>query len=394
MTERGIVRLRGHKGHINRIIFFKDRDVLVSCGKDAAIKFWDLATCHCFRTLVTVHDKVIDIALLRDDTRLVAGLNQGMLQVWKLTFTDVVEKGLPKYLQPENESQKLEKDGKMSRVDINNMETIVPEQKNEYENDASILSAEDMGSIARSKNTQLLGLRHSGSVLTCFGKQGSLDLYKVLSDEETYARHKKRMKKAAKKRLREGSEADESDSANSSEPQLEDEMKHICALPVHGKISALSPLLDKHMAYISCLYNDNSFSVLKWDISQEIKPKDDDKADKFTLCMLASPGHRGEIKRVQFASVGDRIVTMSNDAVKCWHFSQYECQVSSTITLEGVGVASMCLTPDDRHVVVGTHTGHLLLYELDTGLKFEEIAGHTGDAGTYYILVFSFKTLY
>ena len=49
VNECGLFRLKGHKGPITRVRFLKDKNVLVSSGKDTLVKFWDLDIQHCFK---------------------------------------------------------------------------------------------------------------------------------------------------------------------------------------------------------------------------------------------------------------------------------------------------------------------------------------------------------
>jgi WD40 repeat protein len=52
--ERGLHRLSGHKGAVTQALFMAGHDVLISSAKDSFVKFWDLETAHCFKTL-TAH---------------------------------------------------------------------------------------------------------------------------------------------------------------------------------------------------------------------------------------------------------------------------------------------------------------------------------------------------
>lgn len=52
MAEVGVCRLSGHKGPITDLAFMTQHPVLISASKDTFVKFWDLETQHCFKTLV------------------------------------------------------------------------------------------------------------------------------------------------------------------------------------------------------------------------------------------------------------------------------------------------------------------------------------------------------
>lgn len=48
----GLCRLVGHRGPITTLQFMQQQPVLISSSKDTFVKFWDLDTQHCFKTLV------------------------------------------------------------------------------------------------------------------------------------------------------------------------------------------------------------------------------------------------------------------------------------------------------------------------------------------------------
>lgn len=52
MAEVGLCRLSGHRNAITKIAFMSQQPVLISGSKDSFVKFWDLDTQHCFKTLV------------------------------------------------------------------------------------------------------------------------------------------------------------------------------------------------------------------------------------------------------------------------------------------------------------------------------------------------------
>lgn len=51
VAETGLCRLSGHKGPITDVAFMTKESVLISASKDSLVKFWDLNTQHCFKTL-------------------------------------------------------------------------------------------------------------------------------------------------------------------------------------------------------------------------------------------------------------------------------------------------------------------------------------------------------
>ncbi|KAF2351817.1 WD40 repeat, partial [Trinorchestia longiramus] len=96
-------------------------------------------------------------------------------------------------------------------------------------------------------------------------------------------------------------------------------------------------------------------------------------------CHITLPGHRADTRAVQFSSVGDTIVSLSNDSFKTWHRSDLECQCTGTMVLPSL-VRSFILAPGDKYAILGAASGHIFLVELATGTVVEDIAGaHCND---------------
>lgn len=88
VAEVGVCRLMGHRGPVTQLAFMTKEPVLLSSSKDTFVKFWDLNTHHCFRTLTGHHTEVWGMALVKDDQYLVTGCGDAELRVWKLSQKD------------------------------------------------------------------------------------------------------------------------------------------------------------------------------------------------------------------------------------------------------------------------------------------------------------------
>ena len=54
------------------------------------MKFWDLDTQHCFKTLVDHRSEVCDFVVIKDGTRLVTGSADSELRVWDIDYNTQV----------------------------------------------------------------------------------------------------------------------------------------------------------------------------------------------------------------------------------------------------------------------------------------------------------------
>lgn len=67
------------------------QNVLITGSKDTLVKFWDLDTQHCFRTLTGHRTEVWSLKLMKEDRYLVTGCGDSELRVWKLTNKDLID---------------------------------------------------------------------------------------------------------------------------------------------------------------------------------------------------------------------------------------------------------------------------------------------------------------
>lgn len=51
VSETGIARFSGHKGDVTSVLFINGKNCVISSSKDTFVKFWDIETKHCFKTL-------------------------------------------------------------------------------------------------------------------------------------------------------------------------------------------------------------------------------------------------------------------------------------------------------------------------------------------------------
>ena len=77
-------------------------DVIISCSKDSFVKFWDLRTQHCFKTLTGHLGEIWSLVSLRDEQLLVTGGADSELRVWSLDWTEKAERsqGAPAKRKP------------------------------------------------------------------------------------------------------------------------------------------------------------------------------------------------------------------------------------------------------------------------------------------------------
>lgn len=323
--ERGLYRLKGHKGMVTSCHFMTQKNVLITSSKDMLAKFWDLDTQHCFLTLVGHKSEIWQTCLVNNETRLLTGSGDSELRVYKI------------------------EDGK--------------------DNEEGPLRCELIGSIMRQGKGRVMTLSvdDTGRYIACHGTDTTLELYQIHSDEEIkHALHKRRKKLIKKQKKK--PEAEQCDEiALDVEQEVGDEMKKIQTFQLKQKLRSCAIHFDgKNDVKLLLLYTSNSFGYYK--VSLEEMPM---KCN--LVSMMASMGHRTDVRTLAFNSDATLLMSGSGECVKIWNRSSQKC----IRTLESDYCLCSCFVPGDRHVIVGTKSGKLQLFDISSGNLLESVDAHT-----------------
>ncbi len=88
---------------------------------------------------------------------------------------------------------------------------------------------------------------------------------------------------------------------------------------------------------------------------------------------IAMEGHRHPVRSVALSSDETLILSTSNATAKIWNRTNMRC----IRTLDaGYGLCS-AFVPGNRHVLIGTKTGHIQLFDVASGEMLENIEAHT-----------------
>lgn len=191
------------------------------------MKFWDLDTQHCFKTIVNHTTAVWDFVISRDDTRLITGSTDTELRFWKLTYDIDGEKDAAPL-----KKQKLEEDQGLN-------DSIESDQETD---ELHILNCTKMGSLQRHGQGRLISmaLDLTGRTLCCHGNDTHMEIFLINTDEEIEKRLHKRRKKARKRAREEDTEC--VDDVKSS---LEDEVKRLGMVKLSSKIRSFDVTLNQ-----------------------------------------------------------------------------------------------------------------------------------------------------
>ena len=93
------------------------------------------------------------------------------------------------------------------------------------------------------------------------------------------------------------------------------------------------------------------------------------------LYNLGQDNHRGALRSVEMSDNDTIFLTSSMDSVKVWNVEDRQCVKS----LEAKNVVSMLLLPPNKHVLLGTKVGDLLLYTIASNECIQTITAHKAE---------------
>nr|XP_034332540.1 WD repeat-containing protein 3 [Crassostrea gigas] len=350
VNESGLFRLKGHKGQITQVVFLKDKNVIVSSSKDTFIKFWDLDTQHCFKTLVGHRSEIYDFVIVRNGQRLITGSADSELRVWDIEYID---------------SLKLEEDAEpaLKRMKMESEEE--GEDEEEEDEDLHILKCTKVGSVMRQGRDRLVSMTTDagGSVLACHGSNKYLEVFKLPSIENLQKHLAKRQKKLRKKARDSGTEE-----VGEALITVKDEIVQNGLHKMAANIVSVDTVLENPaLCKVLVLLNNNMLQHCCIDLEQK-------QAEPQDMTKLVLPGHRTDVRTLSFSSDNTALLSASAESVKIWNRASSQC--IRTMTCD-YALCSL-FAPGDRHVIIGTKSGKLQIFDVGSGGLLEEVEDHTG----------------
>jgi U3 small nucleolar RNA-associated protein 12 len=206
----------------------------------------------------------------------------------------------------------------------------------------------------------LIRFNADSTYLACQAAGKSIEFYRVNDVEKINKKLRNRKRKEEEKRKQAGSADDE-------EITIE--------LTAREEFSVKGILRTPHKIQSFCFPSNaetKEFLVASVDNSIELYQQGDKNYEK--LSSLESPGHRADIRSLALSSADEMLLSTSRDLVKVWNVNTRTC----IRTIEsGYGICGL-FVPGDRHVVIGTKTGKIEIYDLQSARCLEVVDAHAG----------------
>lgn len=366
VAEVGLFRLRGHTDQITSLHFlFPSPDLLnasglsehagflLTTGKDALIKVWDLASRHCIETHVAqTNGECWSLGLSPDQGGCITAGNDGEIKVWSIDEGAIIE---------------------------------ISKEKVGAE-DRRILT--DRGTFYRHGKDRTIGIQfHPRMDYVGFhGAERSVEVWRIRSQSEvqkSLARKRKRRKeKEAQRKSEENAvDANKEDTEDvSSAPVSEVFVSHVI-VRTGGKIRSFDWMTIKSNSLNILVATTNNQLEAYSIVTANKKNKDDEESDYTRNLAVDIPGHRTDIRSVALSSEDRMLATASNGSLKIWNVRTETC----LRTLESGYALCSAFLPGDKIVVVGNKNGELEVFDIASSTLLDTIKAHDGPVWSLHV---------
>ncbi|KUI62751.1 hypothetical protein VP1G_09872 [Cytospora mali] len=371
VAEVGQFKLRGHKDQVTGLQFIEpapqteDEDTkqamqldrgdqgegfLLTTGKDALIKLWDLSSRHCIETHVAqTNGECWALGVSPDLSGCVTAGNDGELKVWSLDSAALAAAAY--------------------QVDV-------PQ---------NVHYLQDRGTLFRNSKDRAveISFHPRRDYFAVHGVEKSVEIWRIRSDAEvkkSIARKKKRRREKQKEKTNgdaEMADGGENEDDNLS-PEVSDVFAHHVIVRTSGKVRSVDWATNHgHNKQMQLLAATTNNQLELYDITakeKSSKSKKEDVPDYSKSLSVDLPGHRADIRALSLSSDDKMLASAANGSLKVWNVKTQTC-----IRTFECGYALCCsFLPGDKVVVVGTKSGELELFDVVSASLIDSVAAHEG----------------
>ncbi|KAF2459877.1 WD repeat-containing protein-like protein [Lineolata rhizophorae] len=373
VSEVGLFRLRGHKGQVTGLAFLPipaptaeygsdgqlapmaeaTQDFLLSTGKDALIKLWDLSSQHCIETHVAQSNgECWSMDVSPDGSGCITGGNDGEIRVWAIDLEGLYASST----QP----------------------NAATDQRYLY----------DRGALNRQGKDRTTGVSFhpSADYFAVHGSEKAVEIWRIRSEGEVQRalarKRKRRREKAAASGDVEMEDGDNVDGIASA--QIGDVFVPYVVVRTGGKVRSMEWAPGSKHKSIQLLVAMTNNLLDVYDVptkSSRKSSKGEEPPEYSRTYSVDLPGHRTDVRSLALSSDDRMLASASSGALKIWNVRTQTC----LRTLE-CGYALCCsFLPGDKIVVVGTKGGELELFDIASSSLIESAQAHDGAIWTMQV---------
>jgi U3 small nucleolar RNA-associated protein 12 len=326
---------------------------LLTTGKDALIKVWDLASQHCIEThIAQSNGECWSLGLSPDQGGCITAGNDGELKVWSIDEAAMIE------ISKENVSAEGRR----------------------------ILT--DQGTFYRHGKDRTIGISFHPRLdyVGFHGSEKAVEIWRIRSQTEvqkSMARKQKRRKEKEAQREGEEKEADaekEKAKDSASPPITEVFVSHVI-VRTGGKVRSFDWMTNKSSG-LNLLAATTNNQLEAYNVVPANKKNKDEEESAYTRNLAVDiPGHRTDIRSIALSSDDRMLASASNGSLKIWNVRTETC----LRTLEcGYALCSAFL-PGDKIVVVGNKNGELEVFDIASSTLLDTIKAHDGPVWSLHV---------
>ncbi|KAK3694743.1 hypothetical protein B0T22DRAFT_453312 [Podospora appendiculata] len=373
VAEVGQYKLRGHKDQITGLRFvepdaqIQDDDkeqamtveseasegFLLTTGKDALIKLWDLTSRHCIETHVAqTNGECWALGVSPDFSGCVTAGNDGEMRVWTLDVAAL--------------------SASAQQVDLS----------------LAVNFLHDRGTLHRhSKEKAIEVIFHPRrDYFAVHGVEKNVEIWRIRTEVEIKKgiarKRKRRREKLASAKGRKGDgDVDMEDVDEAAEDittaDISDVFVQHVIVRTSGKVRSVDWASSQGHKDLQLLVGSTNNLLELYDVVGRDKlKKKNDAADYNRALAVELAGHRTDVRALSISSDDKMLASAANGSLKIWNIRTNAC-----IRTFECGYALCCaFLPGDKVVVVGTKEGELQLYDVASAALLESVNAHEGSA--------------
>jgi U3 small nucleolar RNA-associated protein 12 len=376
VAEVGQFKLRGHKDQITGLKFLQpeaqektgeegDNDLalageladgegfLLTTGKDALIKLWDLTSQHCIETHVAqTNGECWSLGVSPDCSGCITGGNDGELNVWSIDTPALLK--LSTEVDGPTESRYLHNRGVLHR------------QGKDRTIEVSFHPREDYFAV--------------------HGSEKAIEIWRIRLEDEV-RKSLARKRKRRREKLGTTTEKMDVDGEAEDDPstaEITDFFVSYVTVRTGGKVRSLDWVRTKRSKAIQLLAATTNNQLEVYNIptkDKSKKTKSDELPDYSRTLSVELPGHRADIRAVALSSDDRMLASASNGGLKIWNIKTRSC----IRTFECGYALCVAFLPGDKIVVVGTKSGELELFDVASAAMLDTVKAHEGATWTLQV---------
>lgn len=371
VAEVALFKLRSHKDQITGLHFLKteppvedgvDGDTamvageddsdkfLLTTGKDALLKLWDLESQHCIETHVAQSNgECWALGVSPDGSGCVTAGNDGEMKVWSIDGAGLFH--LSQHVDSTPNKSYLHGRGILYRHGRDRALEISFHPKLDY--------------------------------FSVHGSEKAVEIWRIRTEEEIQkllARRRKRrrekLKASSDKKAAEEADAADDEALDISSAEIGDIFTSHVIIRTLGKVRSVDWSRGKVAKTLQLLVSttNNQLEVYSLPVKQKSKNTSDEQPDYTRTLSVELPGHRSDIRTLALSADDRMLASASNGALKIWNVRTGTC-----IRTFECGYALCCaFLPGDKVVIVGTKGGELELFDVASASMLETVKAHDG----------------